>query len=161
MSPASEAQKLNLMRWQCAAWSVLPHIEGAVKREHGNVLDSWTDRENWTALEKEISFSAVHSPQIPHKMMQHSTAAIQSANSTKLPNSRIQQYWFETCTAKLFVACIDTALCTDTGTNTKYWKVQLLTDSGYQDLQHYLLITNRFLKRTSDPICSTATARTC
>ena len=86
--------------------------------------------------------------------MQHSPAAIQSADSTKLPNSRIQ-HSFEMCTAKLH------GHCTDTGTNTKYWKVQQLTDSVYQDLQHHLLIADRFLKRISDPICSTATARTC
>ena len=58
------------------------------------------------------------------------------------------------CTVKLFGHCIDT------GTNTKYWKVQQLTDSGYQDLQHHLLIPDRFLKSISDPI-RTATARTC
>ena len=85
---------------------------------------------------------------------QHSPAAIQSEDSTKLPDIRIQQYSLEMCTAKLYGHSIGT------GTNTKYWKVQQLTDSGYQDLQHHLLIADRFLKRISDPIC-TATARTC
>ena len=37
--------------------------------------------------------------------------------------------------------------------------IQQLTDSGYQDRQHHL-ITDRFLKIISDPVC-TATARTC
>jgi len=81
--------------------------------------------------------------------MQDSTAAIQSADSTKPPDIRIQQYSFEMCTAKLYGHCTETALCTDTGTNTKYWKVWQLTDSGYQDLKHHLLITDRFLKRIS------------
>jgi hypothetical protein len=64
------------------------------------------------------------------------------------------------CTAKLYGHSTDTALSIDTKTNTKYWKVQQLTYSGYQEQQHYLLIPDRFLKRISDPIC-TATARTC
>ena len=64
------------------------------------------------------------------------------------------------CTAKLYVHSTDTALCTDTGTNKKCWKVQQLTHSGYQDMQHYLLTAYRFLKRISYPI-RTATARTC
>ena len=96
----------------------------------------------------------------PTQNDQHSTAAIQSAKSTKLPDIRIQQYSFDMCTAKLYGHCTDTALSDDTGTNTKYWKVQQLTYNGYQDLQHRLLIADRFLKRMSDPICSTATART-
>jgi hypothetical protein len=64
------------------------------------------------------------------------------------------------CTAKLYGHSTDTALCIDTRTNTKYWKVQQLTYSGYQDLQHHLLIHDRHLKIISDPICTT-TARTC
>jgi hypothetical protein len=64
------------------------------------------------------------------------------------------------CTAKPHGHCTDTALCIDTRTNTKYWKVQQLTYSGYQELQHHWLIPDRFLKRTSGTIC-TATARTC
>jgi hypothetical protein len=64
------------------------------------------------------------------------------------------------CTAKLYGHCADTALSIDTRTNAEYWKVRQLTYSGYQDLQHHLLIPDRFLKRISDPIC-TATARTC
>jgi len=97
---------------------------------------------------------------IPHKVMQDSTAAIQSEDSTKLPIIRIKQYLFEMCTAKLYRHSTDTALSIDTRTNTKYWKVRQLTCSGYQQLQHHLLIPDRFLKRISDPIC-TATARTC
>jgi hypothetical protein len=62
-------------------------------------------------------------------------------------------------TAKLYGHSTETALCIDTGTNTKYWKVRQLTYSGYQELQHHLLITDRFLKRISDPICN-ATVRT-
>jgi hypothetical protein len=50
--------------------------------------------------------------------------------------------------------------CMDTRTNTKYRKVWQLIYSGYQDLQHHLLIPDRFLNRVSDPTC-TATARTC
>jgi hypothetical protein len=42
----------------------------------------------------------------------------------------------------------------------KFWKVRQLTDSGYQELQHHWLISDRFKKKISDPIC-TATARTC
>ena len=64
------------------------------------------------------------------------------------------------CTEKLYGHCTDTALCIGTGTNTKCCKVWKLTDSGYQELQHYWLIPDRFLKRISDTIC-TATARTC
>jgi sulfatase maturation enzyme AslB (radical SAM superfamily) len=64
------------------------------------------------------------------------------------------------CTAKLYGHSTDTALCIDTRTNTKYCKVQQLTDSEYQDLQHHLLIPDRFLKRISDTICIT-TARNC
>ena len=63
------------------------------------------------------------------------------------------------CTAKLYGHRTDTALCNDTGTNTKYWKVKQLADSGYQELQHHLLVTDSLLKRISDTIC-TATART-
>jgi hypothetical protein len=44
------------------------------------------------------------------------------------------------CTAKLYGQCTDTALCVGTRTNTKYCKVQQLTDSGYQELQYHLLI---------------------
>ena len=73
---------------------------------------------------------------------------------------RIQQYSFAMCTAKLYGHSTDTALSIDTRTNTKCWKVQQLTDSGYQHLQHHWLIPDRFLKRISVPIC-TATARTC
>jgi len=62
-------------------------------------------------------------------------------------------------TAKLYGHSTDTALCIDARTNTKYWKVQQLTDSGYQELQHHWLIPDRFLKRISDPIYTT-TART-
>ena len=64
------------------------------------------------------------------------------------------------CTAKLYGHSTDNALCTDTRTNTKYWKVWQLTDSGQQHLQHHWLIPDRFLKRISVPICTT-TARTC
>jgi hypothetical protein len=64
------------------------------------------------------------------------------------------------CTTKLYGHCTDTALSIDTRNNTKYWKVQQLTDSGYQDLQHHWLTPDRMLKRISDTIC-TATARTC
>jgi len=79
--------------------------------------------------------------------MQDSSAAIQSAHSTKLPDIRIQQYSFEMCTAKLFGHPTDAALSIDSRINTKYWKVQQLTYSGHQELQHHLLITDRFLKR--------------
>jgi len=64
------------------------------------------------------------------------------------------------CTATLYGHSIDSALSFDMRTNTKHWKVRQLTYSGYQDLQHNLLIHDRSLKRISDPICST-TARTC
>jgi hypothetical protein len=63
------------------------------------------------------------------------------------------------CTAKLYGHSTDTALSIDARTNTKYWKVQQLAYSGYQDLQHRLLLPDRFVKRISDPICIT-TART-
>ena len=82
--------------------------------------------------------------------MQDSTAAIQSDDSTQLPNIRIQQNSFEMCTAKLYWTfnkihlkcaqqnCIghstDTALSIDTRNNTKYWKVWQLTYNGYEDL---------------------------
>jgi len=79
--------------------------------------------------------------------MEDSTAAIQSEDSTKLRDIRIQQYSFEMHTTKLYVHSTDTALSNDTGTNTKYWKVWQLTYSGYQDLQHHLLIPDRFLKK--------------
>jgi hypothetical protein len=64
------------------------------------------------------------------------------------------------CAAKLYGHSTDTALCIDTATNTKYWKVRQLTDNRYQELQHHLLIPNRLLEKTSDPICTT-TVRTC
>jgi len=54
--------------------------------------------------------------------MQDSTAAIQSEDSTKLPDIRIQQYSFEMCTAKLHGQSTDTALSIHTRTNTKSWK---------------------------------------
>ena len=91
--------------------------------------------------------------------MQDSTAAIQSDDSTQLPNIRIQQNSYEMCTAKLYGHSTDNALSIDTRTNTKYWKVQQLTYNGYQDLQHHWLIPDSFLKRISDTIC-TATAGT-
>jgi len=56
------------------------------------------------------------------------------------------------CIVKLFGHSTDTALHIDTRINTKYWKVWQLTDSGYQDLQHHLLIPDSFLKGISDPI---------
>jgi len=49
------------------------------------------------------------------------------------------------CTTKLYGHTTDTALSVDTRTNTKYWKVWQLTDSGYQHLQHHRLIPDRFL----------------
>jgi hypothetical protein len=62
------------------------------------------------------------------------------------PNDiRIQQYSFEMCTAKLYGHSTDTALCIDPRTNIKHWKVQQLTYSGYQELQHHLLT---FIVRT-------------
>ena len=64
------------------------------------------------------------------------------------------------CTAKLYGHSTDTALCIDTGTNTKCWEVWQLTDSGYQQLQHHWLIPDTFLKRISYTIYTT-TARTC
>ena len=64
------------------------------------------------------------------------------------------------CTAKQYGHCTGTALSIDTRINTKHWQVCQLTDSGYQYLQHYWLIPDRFLKRISDIIC-TSIARTC
>jgi hypothetical protein len=72
----------------------------------------------------------------------------------KLLNIRIKQYSFEMCTAKLYAHSTDTALSIDTRTNTKYWKIQQVTYSGYQEQQHHLLVPDRFLKRISDPICT-------
>jgi len=48
------------------------------------------------------------------------------------------------CTAKLYGHSTDTTLSLDTGTNTKYWKVSQVTDSGYQDLQYHLVILTDF-----------------
>jgi len=53
---------------------------------------------------------------------------------------------------------MDTALvlhCTLILEPTKYWKVQQLTYSGYKDLQHHWLTTDRFLKKISDTISTT------
>jgi hypothetical protein len=47
-------------------------------------------------------------------------------------------------TAKLYEHYTDTALYIDTRTNAKYCKVQQLTYSGYQELQHHLLILTDF-----------------
>jgi hypothetical protein len=101
----------------------------------------------------------VHSPLIRHEVIHDSTAAIQSEDSTKLPDITIQQHSIYMCTAKLYGHSTDTALCIDTRTNTKYWEVLQLTHSGYQDLQDHWLIPDNFLERISDPICIT-TART-
>jgi hypothetical protein len=92
-------------------------------------------------------------------VIKDSTAVIQLEDNTYLANTRIQQYSFEMCTAKLYGHSTDTALSIDTKINAKYWKVWQLTYNGYQDLQHHWLIPDRFLKRISDTIC-TATART-
>ena len=92
-------------------------------------------------------------------MIKDSTAVIQLEDNTYLANTRIQQYSFEMCTAKLYGHSTDTALSIDTRTNAKYRKVWQLTHNGYQDLQHHWLIPDRFLRRISDTIC-TATART-
>ena len=64
------------------------------------------------------------------------------------------------CIAKLYGHSTDPALSLDTRTNTKYWKVSQLNDSGYQDFQHHLEINDRFIKMISDPMCTTG-ARTC
>ena len=59
---------------------------------------------------------------IPHNVMQESCGAIQSTESTKLSDIKIQQNSFEMWTSKLYVPYSDTAFSNDTRTSTKYWK---------------------------------------
>ena len=113
-----------------------------------------TEKSNETWRKNSVSMS-VHPPQIPHKVLQDSTTALQSEDSTLLLDNNIQQYSLEMWTAQLYGHCTGTALYIDTRTNTKCRKVQQLTDSGYQDLQHHWLIPDRLLKRISDTICTT------
>jgi len=97
---------------------------------------------------------SVHPPQIPHKVIKDSTAALQSEDSTLLPDIKIQQNSCEMCTAQL-CGHTDNAMSIDTRKNTKCWKERQLTDNGYQDLQHHWLISDRILKRISDTMCTT------
>jgi hypothetical protein len=55
--------------------------EGAVIWEHGKMLDSLTQRKLKRPGGKKIASVPLHSSYIPHKVMQDSTAALQSEDS--------------------------------------------------------------------------------
>jgi hypothetical protein len=120
--------------------------EGAVIREHGKMLDSWTDRKLMGPGDKNLLQCPFIYPESHTKWCKIQLQLYSQKTAPNYLTSGFNNIHLK-CAQQNCMDCTDTALSTDTSTNTRYWKVWQLTYSGYQDLQHQWLIPDTFLER--------------